>query len=389
MNEVEVELATRMASAVPSPPDGSRWGGVARGRAKRMRRRRLAVGGGTTAAVLVVGILAVPALMGQDDGPAPAPAPDYTKVPGLKDGCPDPAMPLPYPPSGRVRSDPVGVRLCNVVGDPDEAEHSARPEELTVEPQGIVELVNDLPEHTGDACPSDAGPDVAVWFRYADGTAQAVLYSDYGCHLVKVDEDRPPRSGGELLFLALEAQLSAQVVADTSPDFGSAVTVENRTGELIWVILPNGNRASIENGKQVRMAGPCGYRPLRAETEDGAVLGYLDGTCRVETWTLTSTDPVAPDDPATSGTVEGRMVLTTAHGTRPVRHGGVTFEGPVTRTVSVDEQGNFTLRLPAGIYTVTGASSALPDGRSDSSCRSDEPLEVVVQVSTSTTVTCR
>lgn len=387
MNEVEVELTNRMANAVPSPPDGSRWGGLARGRARRMRRRRLLVGSGTTAAVLVAGILAVPALMGQDSGPSPAPG--YTKVPGLEDGCPDPAMPLPYPPSGRVRSDPVGVRLCNVVGDPVEAEHSARTEELTVEPQRIVELVNDLPEQTGDRCLADAGPDVAVWFRYADGTAQAVLYSDYGCHLVKVGDDRPPRSEGELFFLALEAQLTAQVVGGSSPDSGSAVTVENRTGELIWIILPNGNRGSVENGKEVRMVGPCGYRPLRAESDDGTVLGYFDGPCRVETWTLTSTDPLEPDDPATSGAVEGRLVVETAQGTRTVRHGGITFEGPVTRTVSVDEKGNFSLSLPAGFYAVTGASSALPGGRPDSNCRSDGPLEVVEQVSISTTVTCR
>jgi hypothetical protein len=75
--------------------------------------------------------------------------------------------------------------------------------------------------------------------------------------------------------------------------------------ELIWIVIPNGNRGSVEDGNEVRMMGPCGYRPLRAESDDGAVLGYLDGPCRVENWTLTTFEPLTPDDRATSGIAEG------------------------------------------------------------------------------------
>ena len=390
MNRLEEEFAHRLTAAVPPTPEPTTWGVKARDRHARSRRRRGAAGAGV-ASLAIAAALLMPELIGRTETrePSPAPPPVPTTELGLATGCPDPSTSLAYPAGGRVRDNPVGVWVCNISGDSG-TDSDLPSVELTKDPQGIVDLVNELPVQTADIpCEDSVGADVAVWFRYPDGTAQAVRYADYGCHTVTVDEQAPLRGNGQLLGLAAQAQAQAQLIADSEdPDREGDVTVLNRTGKEVWLILPFGNRASIAPGSQTRLLGPCGYRPLRAETEDGTILGYFAGPCRTETWTLTSTEPVPPDDPATSGILTGDLIVNTATGQRVVKHGGITVEGPVTRTGSVDEHGHFEIRLPAGTYTLTGGSTVLPGGTTDYDCSAESAVTVVAQGTSAATVSC-
>jgi hypothetical protein len=389
MNDLEVELTRRLVGAVPPPPEGSVWGRQSRDLAARWRRRRMIATAGVTSVVALVAVILVPGLTGNGNSTAPTPGPvDGTRDPGLVAGCPDPGLPLPYPAEGRLRTDPVGVRLCNVSDDRFGVDYDVPADELTLNPQVLAEQVNDLQGPTGGVgCNDDRGGDVALWFRYPDGTAQAVRYTRFGCHELTLGGEVKRGVDGESLLLTFNASLATQHL-NTYDDSPGNVTIRNETGEVVWIVLPFGNRASIDDGKSMVTTGPCGYRPLRAETDDGTVLDYFAGPCATETWTLTSATPYPPDDPYASGVLQGDLVAVSDEGTTQITHGGITLVGPVIRTVSVDSRGHFELRLPAGIYAVRGGSTVLPGGGSDLNCQPDEPVPVDAGQFASIIVTC-
>ena len=148
----------------------------------------------------------------------PKPAEPGPVIAGLADRCPNPDTPIPYPPGGRLPAGAVGVRLCNGVedfGGADDFQPDVQPphDELTTDVADLVEVVNSSKppaETEGEVfCPADAGPDLVFWFRYADGSARAVIYQRYGCRWLVVG-DGMDHAGGEDLHVAFDERLSAQ-----------------------------------------------------------------------------------------------------------------------------------------------------------------------------------
>lgn len=70
----------------------------------------------------------------------------------------------------------------------------------------------------------------------------------------------------------------------------SLLVVRNSTPGPIWINFANGNRASLEPGKELRLGSVevCSSMPLSATTVDGEVLDTYDEECAGQTWTVAS-----------------------------------------------------------------------------------------------------
>lgn len=73
MNDIENELARRLNASVPDAPETAHWGSVARTRAARTQRTRVA-GVAVIACLAVAGAITVPGLVGGSDRSSPGPA---------------------------------------------------------------------------------------------------------------------------------------------------------------------------------------------------------------------------------------------------------------------------------------------------------------------------
>ena len=134
-----------------------------------------------------------------DDASPEVPAPN-----ALESGCPPADAPLRYP-SGDLPEGAVAVRLCPgaltvaYTGDPSGTPIQPPTDELTTDVAALVDLVNGLPAFEPDTeCHFDDGPHHVYWFRYPDGDARAVAYTEGGCHTLTVGEERGYLNGERL-----------------------------------------------------------------------------------------------------------------------------------------------------------------------------------------------
>jgi hypothetical protein len=172
-----------------------------------------------TALVLACALGGCGEATGEDNADPDDPVSSGAVGSGNDSGCPDGGTPVAFPADGQLPEGAAGVRLCNA-NEQGEAQFDLQvpADELTTDVDGLVALVNTLPQHPDDeACTFDAGPDLIFWFRYPDAEPVAVRYAQAGCRTVFVGAD-DERSGGEDLHAGYAERLAAQRQATTPPD---------------------------------------------------------------------------------------------------------------------------------------------------------------------------
>lgn len=189
----EDPLRRALNDAVPTPPSApGRTAGALR-RARLRRRRR--AGATVLASAAVVAAVVVPiGLRGDAPGAGERRPPLASSTPSttpssaadLELACPEPLgrHDEPVAPADRSRL-PEGAAVARLCPEYASFGFQAPQDALVTGLDGLVRLVNELPDDGSTACPADGGISYLVVLGYPDGSERTVRGQNFGCRTVE------------------------------------------------------------------------------------------------------------------------------------------------------------------------------------------------------------